>query len=115
MRLHPRPEQRDELGIEKVVVIVDIQDDAPGESRMFREGPRECGVLLLVHDEHDVRPLQHARVHLDERIRARARRPHVEFGILREHALGGGAALAIVVADEQHPNRTLRRSVHEFG
>ena len=53
----------------------------------------------------DVGPFEHALVDPHHRVVARAGRQHVERGILAEDALGGRAALPVVVADEEDADR----------
>lgn len=115
MRRHAFPQQRHQLRAEEFVVVFDVQRHDPADGAVMGKPVRERAALVVVHDEYDVSPVQHALVDPDERVWAGPRRSHVQSGIFAEDAFGRRAALPVVVADEENPNRTVRWSAHEFG
>ena len=73
---------------------------------------RELAELTGVHDEDDVRPLQHPLIHLDERFVTGAGGEDLERRIPAEHAFRGRAPLLVELADEQRAHQILRRRPH---
>ncbi|PYR93961.1 MAG: hypothetical protein DMF84_06965 [Acidobacteria bacterium] len=87
----------------------------PGERRVARESFIEPSLLSGVHDEDDVRPLEHPGVHVDQRVWTRAGRAYVEPRILAENTFGGRAAASVVLTHEEHPHGPRLRGTHLFG
>jgi hypothetical protein len=85
----------------KLEVVWNVQTDEVLERRMASETAAQRPALLVVHDEDEVRPLEHTGVHPCEGIRGRSGRSHVEVGTFAEHAFRGRTAHAIVPAQEQ--------------
>ena len=105
-------EQPNELGVEEDVSIRNLQTDHPIERGVAGEETPERVSLIVVHREDGVRPVEHARVDVDQRVVARAGRTNVERGVFGEDPLRRGAPPAVAPADEQDLERSLS---HEFG
>src|SRR6185437_11398720 len=102
VRRGPFLEQPHELGIEEQVAIRDIEADDVLNRSVRREALVERALLMVIHREDYVGPLEHPLVDDDERARLSTRRPHVERGMLAEDALRGGAAAPVLTADEEN-------------
>jgi len=103
MRRYPGFEQRDQFRLQKGVFVRDVEADEAIERRMSAELPLERRALLVVHDEDQVRPVEHVRVDPCERLLTGSRRSHVEIRPLAEKPLRRRTAHPVVAAHEKDP------------
>ena len=89
------------LRLHELVVVGDAKADHTLAAKLPPEVVRELALVLLLHDEDDFGPLDQFRGERVVGATVRTRRRRFETRSAGENLLGGGAAEAVLAADEE--------------
>jgi len=92
---HPFLEQAHELGIVEGKSVGNVEAHDAFERGVIEEHSLEVRLLLVVHREDHISPVEHPVVHAHHRVLVRACRSHVKVLALAEHPFRRRAAIAV--------------------